>query len=113
MLSIRINMLPPGRTSGYGRWYDYRNRFGAIGNFDEVRAFFEPEMRGGWIGNLAYDKHESSRPNRLIIRIVFMDEGDPVLVIRCRNMTVWQDTPDPSPEISSQSSLCLDYRKVA
>lgn len=97
-LWITVTLLPPGRTAGLMNNYDYRLRFGAIENFEEVRAFFEPDLQAGLIGNLTYDENESSRSDRLFFRFAMMDGGDPVLKIRCRNLTIVQETHDVSPE---------------
>lgn len=99
ILTISVALLPPGRTAGRMEWYDFRVRFGGITNFEEVRSFFSPGVKREEVSCLAYDKDELSRPNRLIFRLEMMGDYDP-LIIRCGNVTVWQD----SQEVSLQDS---------
>ena len=74
-----------------------RLRFGAIENFDEIRAFFsalqkheKPPLYYGRIDWLGYDRDEPLRSNRLVLRINLERHGS--AVIRCRNVAAW---PDP------------------
>ena len=96
-LSISVALLPPGRTSGRMEWYDFRIRFGGIANFEEVRSFFSPGVKGEQIAHLDYDKGEVSRQDRLVFRLEMMEDYDP-LIIRCRNVTVWQGYEEVLPQ---------------
>ena len=94
-LTVLVPLIVSGQAPAWSEARTSHIRFGAISNFAEVAEVLQPELQGQVIVNLGYHPNETSSTNRLVFRLKWMEDFAP-LVVRCRNVKVWEDAPEVS-----------------